>query len=110
METTDLPSDHFWDTEEAAQEYRAIGQGSLVVQNVESETLQGAVGFGREKKRTGAYVHLRITYSYEKRVVWYTPTGDVGMSGFEHSLLSATSPNASPNSLYDKLLEEVKQE
>lgn len=85
-------------------------QGSLVVSKVVSETLQGAAVYGREKKRTGAYVHLRITYSYDKRVEWYTPTGDVGMSGLEHSLRSAASPFKTPNSLYDKLLDEVKQE
>jgi len=85
-------------------------QGSLIVQKVESETLQGAVGYGRHKKRDGAYVHLRITYSYDKRVEWYTPTGDVGMSSLEHSLRFAASPFMTPNSLFDKLLEEVKQE
>src|SRR5947209_6673781 len=37
--------------------YQALApwQGSLIVQKVGSETLQGAVGFGREKKRSGAY-------------------------------------------------------
>lgn len=85
-------------------------QGSLVAAKVESETIQDTVYYGREKKRTGAYVHIRITYSYDKRVEWYTPTGDVGMSGLERSLRYAASPFTTPNALFDKLLEEVKQE
>ena len=85
-------------------------QGSLVGVKVESEPVKAGVGFGREKKRTGAYVHLRIPYSCEKRVEWYTATGDVGMSALEQSMRSAAYPFPSPNSLYDKLMDEVKQE
>src|SRR5947209_1016534 len=62
-------------------------RGSLVVAKVENETLQGVVYFGRTKKRSGTYVDLKLPYSYEKRVVWYTPTEEVGMSGLERGLL-----------------------
>ncbi len=183
----ELPSDHFWDSEEAEQEYDAIGQaiaeaeeklseaqsrlltvqavydsfsgtpgvaavvrrfsweeeesvlnllnealnpywlppegkfksydqslapwqGSMVVQKVESETVRDKVYYGRHKKRDRAYVQCWREYSCEKRVEWYTPTGDVGMSGLERSLRYAASPFVTPNSLYDKSLEEVKQE
>lgn len=85
-------------------------QDSLVAVNVESEPVKAGVGYGREKKRTGAYVSLRIEYSYTKWVGWYSPTGDVGMSVLEHSLRHAASPFTTPNSLYDKLMDEVKQE
>jgi hypothetical protein len=85
-------------------------QGCLVAVKVESEPVKAAVGFGRHKKRTGAYVHGRIEYSYTKWVSWYTPTGDVGMSAMERALRDKASPFASANPLYDKLMREVKQE
>jgi hypothetical protein len=85
-------------------------QGSLVAVKVESKPVTAGVGFGREKKRTGAYVHLRIEYSYTKWVGWYTPTGDVGMSVLERSMRDRAYPFSSPNGLYDKLMDEVKQE
>ena len=85
--------------------------GYLVVQKVESETIRDEkVYYGREKKRDRAYVSCWKKYSYEKRMEWYTPTGDVGMSVMERSLRTAAYPFLSQNSLYDKLMDEVKQE
>lgn len=84
-------------------------RGSLVAVKVESETLQGAVGFGRHKKRSGDYVHLRLTFSYDKRVEWYTPTGDVGMSGMEWSLLNAQERATQAEDLSLPLLEKIIQ-
>src|SRR6266705_6899055 len=51
-------------------------RGSMTLQKIESKTVHAGVGFGRRKKRSGDYVHCTIEYSYEKRVEWYTPTGD----------------------------------
>src|SRR6266567_6761338 len=47
------------------------GRGTLIVQKVESETVQAGIIFGRMRK--GYHRDYRIRYSYEKRVEWYTP-------------------------------------
>jgi hypothetical protein len=91
------------------------GRGCLVVQKVESETVQAKVYYGRHKKRDRAYVSCWQEYSYEKRIEWYTPTGDAAMSGIEHSLRCSLSPYTPPNALcdkvlYNKLLEELIRE
>ncbi len=76
-------------------------QGSLVVQKVETETCQGEAIFrgdfweGTERG---------MPYTYEKRVEWYTPTREVGMSRLRHSLLQGLSPDMPPGAGYDKPL------
>jgi hypothetical protein len=88
----------------------ASWRGCLILRKVESETVQDIVYFGRHKKRSGAYVSLRLPYSYEKRVEWYVPEGDIAISGIEQSLQRARGELKTPNALYDKLIVELIQE
>jgi len=93
------------------REHPAPWQGSLVVTKVESEPVKAAVGYGREKYRTGAYVGLWIKYSYEKWVGWYAPSGGtVAMSRLEDVLRLAKQQSPFFTSDYNKLLDEVIQD
>jgi hypothetical protein len=101
-----LPSEGRLDYDQSLVPWR----GCLILRNVESETVQDTVYFGREKKRSGAYVQLRLRYSYEKRVEWYTPEGEIGMSGIEKALQRARGELKTPNALSDKLILELIEE
>lgn len=91
----------------------AQGEGSLIVQKVESETVRETVDYLRNG-RYGA-TDCRLEYSYEKRVDWYTPTGDAAVSLLEWALLGTRKvfmPPLPPDEFdcYSSLLDRIRQE
>ncbi len=66
-------------------------QGSLLLRKIRSEIVRDVVGLGWEEKWYG-HEWSRLAYSYEKRVEWYTPKGDLATSGLEFALRRSSCP------------------